>query len=158
MPAGMSDAAGKTLADFKAPYPEPTSQQRRYVIFLDPKGDSKELNDYKVELIPGRVEKVDGTNVYRMGGNIEERTIDGWGYPYYIVTLTTMSGTLMMPLGDAALKRPRFVAMNTKNLYRYNSRLPIVVYMPKDGELRYRIWTVKSTGSGTAKSTKAREM
>ncbi|TPP47753.1 ATPase associated with various cellular activities (AAA) family protein [Leishmania donovani] len=141
MPAGMSGAAGKTLANFKAPYPEPASQQRRYV-----------------ELIPGRVEKVDGANVYRMGGSIEERTIDGWGYTYYVVTLTTMSGTLMMPLGDTALKRPRFVAMSTNNLYRYNSQLPIVVYTPKDGELRYRIWTVKSTGSGTAKSINAREM
>lgn len=84
--------------------------------------------------------------------------MDAWGYTYYVVTLTTTTGTLMMPLGDATLKRSRFVAMNANSLYRYNSKLPIVVYMPKDNELRYRIWTVKSTGSGRVKSIKAREM
>ncbi|KAG5482677.1 hypothetical protein CUR178_06714 [Leishmania enriettii] len=154
----MSASAGKTLAEFGAPYPEPTVNQRRYVIFLEPKDYDKELNDYKVELIPGRVEDVDGANHYSMGGKIEEKTIDGWGYSYYVVTLTTMAGTLMMPLGEAARKRSHFVPMSTRKLYRYNSKLPIVVYMPKDGELRYRIWCAKGTDSGEAKTIKATEM
>ncbi|KAG5482855.1 hypothetical protein LSCM1_06887 [Leishmania martiniquensis] len=154
----MSATAGKTLAEYKAPYPEPTSDQRRFVIFLEPKGDDTELNDLKVELIPGRVAHVDGANHFFLGGKIEEKVIDGWGYPYYVVTLTTMAGTLMMPHGDAARKRSRFVALNTKELYRYNSKLPIVVYVPKDSELRYRIWCAKGIDGDEAKSIKAMEM
>ncbi|CAM42071.1 putative ecotin [Leishmania braziliensis MHOM/BR/75/M2904] len=154
----MSAAAGKTLADYKAPYPKPTSRQRRYVILLDPKGDNAELNDYKVELIPGRVKLLDGANHYFLGGKIEEKTIDGWGYPYYVVTLAEMAGTAMLPLGNAAHKKLRFVPLHTSSLYRYNSKLPIVVYVPKDGVLRYRIWTAKLSGRGKAKSIKAKEM
>jgi ecotin len=140
----------KKLKDLKAPYPEPGPGQRRYVIFLEPKGDDAELNDYKVELIPGRVEKVDGANHHFLGGRIEEKTIDGWGYDYHVVTMSPhMASTMMMPLGPAAELRPRFVRMHVENLYRYNSKLPIVVYMPKDGELRYRIWSVTGASEGT---------
>ena len=38
-------------------------------------------------------------------------------------------------LGDAAMQR------------LYNSRLPIVVYAPKDAEVKYRIWKAEDTVS-----------
>ncbi|KAG5509079.1 hypothetical protein JKF63_06087 [Porcisia hertigi] len=154
----MPANARKTLAEYKAPYPEPDSDQRRYVIFLDPMGDEAESRDYKVELIPGRVEDLDGANRYFLGGSIEEKTISGWGYSYFVVKLGVTAGTLMAALGDAAQKRPRFVSMRTEKFCRYNSKLPIVVYMPKDGELRYRIWHAQFSNDGKATSIKAKEM
>lgn len=146
-------ATAKTLADYKAPYPEPTADQKRYVIFLDPKGDNEELNEYKIQLIPGRMEAVDGANHHRIGGKIEEKNIEGWGYNYYVVTMGPTMGTLMMPFGEAAEKKPRFVAMHSDELLRYNSKLPLVVYVPKNAELRYNIWTVSSGGEGIAATT-----
>lgn len=144
----MSDLRQK-LKDLKAPYPEPRPDQCRYVIFLEPKGDEVELNNYKVELMPGRMEKVDGANLHRLGGKIEAKTIEGWGYDYYEVKMGQMASTLMMPLGAAAELKPRFVPMYVDQLYRYNSKLPIVVYMPKDSELRYRIWSATGASEGT---------
>ncbi|CAD2221912.1 Ecotin, putative [Angomonas deanei] len=137
-----------TLADYKAPYPAPTADQKRYVIYLDKKED--EDYDYKVELIPGRVEMVDGANHHFIGGKIEQKTVEGWGYSYHVVQLGPMAGTRMRPLGDAAEKRPKFVAMGGADLIRYNSKLPIVVYVPKNAELRYRIWSATGGVEGIA--------
>ncbi|KAK7198702.1 ecotin [Novymonas esmeraldas] len=154
----MPFSAGKTLAEYKAPYPEPTADQRRYVIFLEPKDHDAEQRDFKVELIPGQVIQTDGVNIYNIGGEIKKKTIKGWGYTYYVVTLGGGMMTCMGALGDAAKLRPRFVSMQPHEMCGYNSRLPIVVYMPKDGELHYRIWSAAGSASGKAKEIKATEM
>jgi ecotin len=37
---------------------------------------------------------------------------------------------------------PRFITLGGEPfLIRYNSRLPVVVYVPEGVEVRYRIWT-----------------
>ena len=52
-----------------------------------------------------------------------------------------MAGTLMA-IDPNAPKVDRFIAL-AGDLYfvRYNSRLPIVVYVPVGVEVRYRIWS-----------------
>ena len=47
---------------------------------------------------------------------------------------TPRPSTIAANLGDAAMQR-------------YNSRLPIVVYAPKDAEVKYRIWKAEDTVS-----------
>ncbi|KAH9600684.1 Proteinase inhibitor I11 [Trypanosoma melophagium] len=128
----------KSLEDYKAPYPKPTADQRRYVIYLEEHGVN-EGSQYRLQLIPGRMAMVDGVNYYALSGNVEEKTIDGWGYPYYVVKAGEMASTLMAPLGDT---KPvsQFVPITDQPMIRYNSKLPVVVYTPKDMELRYRIW------------------
>ena len=38
-------------------------------------------------------------------------------------------------------KKERFITLDGESkLIRYNSRLPLVVYVPKGVEVRYRIW------------------
>lgn len=128
-----------TLADYKAPYPEPTADQKRYVIYLEPK-EEEDMN-YKVELIPGRIENVDSCNNHTMGGSMKEESVKGWGYSYHVVTLGPTAGTLMMAFGEAAERKPRFVGCRSLPFVRYNSKLPIVVYVPKNAELRYKIWS-----------------
>lgn len=148
MPSASSSSSPPKhrLADYVAPYPDPTAEQRRYVVYLEPK--EKEISDYRVELIPGRVEQVDGSNQYFLGGSVEEKVVEGWGYTYHVVTLGPTASTRMMPLGDDAVMRPRFVAMHSDKLFvRYNSKLPIVVYTPKDAELHFRIWSAQDEGS-----------
>eukprot|EP00796_Vickermania_ingenoplastis_P000963 gene963-560_t len=123
----------------KDPFPSAPAGQKRYKIHLEPKENEE---DFKVELMAGRMEMVDGANRYRLNGNIEEKDLEGWGYTYYQVTLGRTVGTLMMPMGEAATKRMKFVKLHTKPTIPYNSKLPIVVYMPEDGILRYKIWGV----------------
>lgn len=148
----------KTLAEYKAPYPEPTADQKRFAIFLDKKeSDDMELNDFKVQLLPGRIESVDGANRNFIGGRITEEIVQGWGYNYHVVTLGPLAGTMMMPFGEAAEKKPKFVGMNNDSLIRYNSKLPIVVIAPKDCVLRYKIWTCHGSGCGGTEGIEAEE-
>jgi ecotin len=51
-----------------------------------------------------------------------------------------MAGTLMAVSPDAP-KVDRFITLGGEpQLLRYNSRLPLVVYIPGGVEVRYRIW------------------
>ncbi|RNF22092.1 ecotin [Trypanosoma cruzi] len=132
--------APKTLADYQAPYPEATPNQKRYVIFLEEKDYDSELEEYKLQLIPGRVMKVDPVNRCFIAGSVKEKTIPGWGYNYYVVEMGPMATTLMaVPPGSPPVRK--FVPMAERPFIPYNSKLPVVVYMPKEGELHYRVWT-----------------
>jgi ecotin len=47
-----------------------------------------------------------------------------------------------MAVDPAAPKVARFVALGGEPyLIRYNSRLPVVVYVPQGAEVRYRLWS-----------------
>jgi len=113
----------------------------RYVLQL-PKQDDESA--FKVELIVGKTVLVDEKNRYFFGGKIEEETIKGWGFPHYNVSkLGPMAGT-RMAIDPNALKVNRFVTLGGEPyLIRYNSRLPIVVYVPEGIEVRYRIWNAR---------------
>jgi ecotin len=89
----------------------------------------------------GKTVEVDEHNRYFFGGMIEEQTIEGWGFTAYRVgELGPMGGTLMA-VDPAAPKVARFVMLGGDPfLVRYNSRLPLVVYVPDGVEVRYRIW------------------
>lgn len=134
-------------AELKA-YPPTMNGLVRQVIVL-PHKERGEEDAFQVELIVGRKMMTDGVNTYFLGGEIEEKTVEGWGYPYYLVRVGEAGSTLMAPLADVPPVE-RFVAMPSK-LIRYNSRLPVVVYTPKDVEVRYRIW---SAGDKTQSANK----
>ena len=113
----------------------------RHVLQLPKQADE---SAFKVELIAGKTVRVDKENRYFFGGKIEAETIQGWGYTRYVVSpLGPMAGTLIA-VDPNAPKVERFVPMGGEPyLIRYNSRLPVVVYAPKDVELRYRIWSAE---------------
>ena len=47
-----------------------------------------------------------------------------------------------MAVDPNAPKVTRFITLRgDPYIIRYNSRLPIVVYVPEDAEVRYRIWS-----------------
>lgn len=96
---------------------------------------------FKVELLVGKTLQLDEANRYFFGGKIEEKTIEGWGFARHIVSdLGPMGGTLIAVDPNAA-KVERFITLRgNPHLIRYNSRLPIVVYVPEGAEVRYRIW------------------
>ncbi len=111
----------------------------RYVLQL-PKQDDESA--FKVQLIVGKTVQVDEKNRYFFGGKIEEEAIKGWGFPRYNVNkLGPMAGTLIA-VDPNAPKVTRFITLGgDPYLIRYNSRLPIVVYVPEGTEVRYRIWS-----------------
>lgn len=97
-------------------------------------------DDYKVQIIAGKTLQVD-CNQQRLGGKLEEKTLKGWGYPMYRLNKVSgpMSTMMACPEGKS---HPEFVpVVGDGFMLRYNSKLPIVVYVPKDIEVRYRIWS-----------------
>ena len=111
----------------------------RYVLQLPKQADE---SAFKVELIVGKTVQVDERNSYFFGGKIEEETIQGWGFTRYKVsTLGPMAGT-RMAVDPNAPKVARFITIGgDPYIIRYNSLLPIVIYVPEGVEVRYRIWT-----------------
>lgn len=120
-------------------FPPAEEEMARFVIEL-PEKSREEEEDYRVELIAGRMMETDGVNTYRLGNVIEPRNLEGWGYTYYEVTGPRQAASTLMAVPEGAEPVRRFVAAPSR-LIRYNSRLPVVVYAPEEYEVRYRIWS-----------------
>lgn len=126
------------LADNMKAFPPAEEGMTRFVINLPQQDDEA---NFKVELNIGKTVKTDGVNHYFFGGKLETETIAGWGFDRYILRkIGPMAGTLIGVDPDAPLVE-RFVPVGgDAQLLRYNSRLPLVVYVPKGVEVRYRFW------------------
>lgn len=129
-------------ADNMKAFPAAEAGMVRHVLQLPAQDDEA---DFKVELIAGRTLELDPGNQYFFSGSIAEETIQGWGFPRYVVSsLGSLAGTLMA-IDPSQPKVDRFVALRGEaHLIRYNSRLPIVVYAPEGVEVRYRIWSASA--------------
>jgi ecotin len=119
-------------------FPAAKEGMERFVIVL-PHQERGEEDSFQVELIVGKEMLVDGVNLVRLANTIETRPLEGWGYTYYEVTGSSEALSTMMASPEGIPKVQRFVTASPL-LIAYNSRLPIVVYVPKGYEVRYRIW------------------
>src|SRR5262245_59054648 len=119
-------------------FPVAKEGMERFVIVL-PHKERGEEDAFKVELIVGKEMLTDGVNLVRLANTIEARPLEGWGYTYYEVTgpSETLSTRMAPPAGAPQVKK--FVTAAPLHI-AYNSRLPIVVYVPTGYEVRYRIW------------------
>ena len=129
-------------ADNMKAFPPAESGMVRYVLQLPVQEDESLL---KVELLVGKIMQTDAKNRYFLGGKIEQQTIEGFGYTSYKVSkIGPMAGTLIA-VDPNEPKVARFITLGGEPyLIQYNSKLPVVVYVPEGAEVRYRIW---STGA-----------
>jgi ecotin len=134
----LAAAAPAAAADNMKAFPPPEKGQVRYVIHLPEQADE---SAFKVELLVGKTVKTDAANRYFFAGALETETIEGWGFDRHVLRqLGPMAGTLMAVDPDAP-QVERFVMLGGEpRLLRYNSKLPLVVYVPDGVEVRYRLW------------------
>jgi ecotin len=119
-------------------FPPADEGMTRHVLMLPPHEHEDSL---RVELQIGKTVQTDAANRYFFAGNLQAVNIDGWGFTRYLLAeLGPMAGTLMAVDPDAP-KVDRFITLGGEpQLLRYNSRLPLVVYVPNGVEVRHRIW------------------
>jgi ecotin len=136
LPVSLS-AQGEDI-DLK-PWPAAGEGQTRLVIRLPFQENEDRL---KVEILVGKTLTLDSVNHYHFGGSLKQETIQGWGYPLWEVEVGEEIAGTLMAVPEGAPRIPRHVPVLFDNgLIRYNSKLPVVVYVPKGFETRYRIWS-----------------
>lgn len=126
----------ESVARMLEPFPAPEPGHVRWAIDLPALPDE---DDHKIELLPGKWMMVD-CNRHWAGAVIEQRSLQGWGYSYYVMQdVGQVASTMMACPGQE--KTNRFIPVGSMpELQRYNSRLPIVFYAPEEVELQYRVW------------------
>lgn len=134
----LAVSTGRTAGDLQV-FPPASEGMVRFVLPLPEQDDESGL---RLELIVGKTVRIDAQNNYFFGGRIKEESVSGWGFPLYkIGNLGPMAGTLMA-VDPNTPKVDRFVALGGEPYFiRYNSRLPVVIYVPEGVEVRYRLWS-----------------
>ncbi|WP_370556689.1 serine protease inhibitor ecotin [Edwardsiella tarda] len=134
--AGTTDRSPQPL-DKIAPYPQAERGMTRQVITLPPRADEADL---RVELLIGKTLSVD-CNRQRLMGELESKTLEGWGYDYLVMDKVTGPMGTLMACPDSQ-RHQAFVTVHLGDdaLQRYNSKLPLVVYVPQGVQVKYRIW------------------
>ena len=138
--AALPSAAHAAKLEEVAPFPKPESGFARQVIHLTPQARE---DDYQVEILVGKTLNVD-CNRQRLGGILEEKNLEGWGYPFYRLEKVIGPMSTFMACPDGKSHQDFVPVVGDGFMLRYNSKLPIVLYVPKDVEVRYRIWSASS--------------
>lgn len=140
----LTGCSAMSAADYTKPSAEMYPQidgLARHVFYVDPTNNE---HDKRIEIIAGKEMMLD-CNALQLSGQIVEHDLKGWGYTYYQIEGYTGSGasTLMACPADQP-KTKGFVKLYNKDLYRYNSKLPVVVYAPAELDVSIRVWAPES--------------
>lgn len=132
--AMVSFAQKNSKTDYSM-YPKAKKGYEQKIITLETLPDE---DNYKVEIFAGKKTMVDSCNNFFLTGGFEQKTVDGWGYDYYdFESNGNVGGTLMGCFDNKSVEK----IVHAQSLQtRYNSKLPIIVYLPKGYTLEYRIW------------------
>jgi len=133
--------ASVLLGDFKSDakdelrhFPDSKEGFDRYVIYLPKQRDE---TDHEVEVFVGKVMMVD-CNKHNLMGKFTSENLEGFRYDYLVFEsngLTTSTKMGCSGIDD----HEEFIFSSYKT--RYNSRLPVVVFVPEGFEVKYRIWS-----------------
>ena len=127
-------------------FPQAKEGYVRYAIVV-PKVENP--SDYKVELLIGKKILAD-CNQRSFFGKIKVFSLKGWGYTYLEVENIGSGATTMMACSNPPTEKFMTLQSSPESMRRYNSRLPIVIYIPKGFEVKYRIWSASKTVDSAA--------
>lgn len=134
---------GAAMAFDMSIYPEASGDQIRQVLEL-----KERKKEALIEIEFGKDLKLDCNRYFLGKGELIKHDLKGFGYEYYELKAPgkdVLAGTLMGCLNGK--KELKFVAFSGAKLtLRYNHRLPLVFYTPKDVRVRYRVFELKDEG------------
>jgi ecotin len=135
-------------ADDLGPYPSPDDGYKRMVVKLPPVADETAR---KVEIIVGKNQTVDCNSTW-FSGDLTTETVMGWGLRYHSVKkIAGPSATMKLCPADEQ-KKQAFVQMRGAGLiHDYDSRSPMVVYVPNGFQVKFRIWPASGDLGNTRK-------
>ncbi|MDR0228336.1 MAG: ecotin family protein [Flavobacteriaceae bacterium] len=116
-------------------FPKPEKGYKQVVIDVP---HSTEDNNKRIEFSVGKYAEVDGCNHYSLMGKLEEKNLEGWGYTYFEFKSDGNMTSTLMGCPDAP-KRNLFVTA-TPQLVRYNGKLPIIIYVPQDYQVKFKVF------------------
>lgn len=111
------------------------------------------IDGYQKIILAENPHRVDGTlvgitaikevvadcNTLSLNGEIVEKNLEGWGYPYFQVEVSSQPApmTKMMCPEPAA---PKKLQIGNELILKYNSKLPVVVYYPEGVDVDFAIY------------------
>lgn len=108
----------------------------KHAILLESMPNEKIL---KVEFYAVLSSEVDYCNKHYLLGDFEMKNLEGYGYPYYI--FNTNSQIISTKMGcETNAKKVMNVASGKTETVKYVSLMPIVIYAPKNIDIKYKIW------------------
>ena len=100
--------------------------------------ETKNDENHHIEVFVGKNEMVD-CNYRSMMGEITEIPLEGWGFTYYKIKSNGDSATTLMGCPDT-IKQLKFIHLPPK-IMSYNSKLPLVFYVPNGFIVKYKIYS-----------------
>ncbi len=132
------DSSVKTdAADLLKAFPESLPGYDRYVLLLTPLSENQQTTEMKVEIIPGKNERVD-CNKHTLNGKLRTETVEGWGLEYLVFDSDGKYASTRMGCPDQKLSE-EFIFGQTQTI-SYNSDVPTVIFVPKGFQAKYRVW------------------
>ncbi|KAB7530229.1 proteinase inhibitor [Flagellimonas olearia] len=116
-------------------FPKPEQGFKQMVIEV-PHSDNDA--NKKIEFVIGKWMEVDSCNKHGLMGTLEEKNLEGWGYGYFVFDTEGHVMSTEMACLDKEMVR-KFISAQSKTV-RYNGRLPIVIYVPKDCDVQFKIF------------------
>jgi ecotin len=124
-------------------FPNPRAGDSRLVVRLPQRPNEANL---LVRVTPGRYEQVD-CNARSYVGKFETKIAEGWGYPFYVVSNVSGGAATLMACSPSMPKRTAFVpVVSAQQTVGYNSRAPMVYYVPKGFIVQYEVFALQQQG------------
>lgn len=117
-------------------FPEPEKGFKKLIIEV-PHSENNE--NKKIEFSVGKWMDVDACNLHNLTGTLHKKDLKGWGFDYFVFETNGAVNSTNMGCGDKTT-RNLFVSA-APQLVPYNGRLPIVIYVPTEYDVKFKIFT-----------------
>ncbi|HUH25367.1 MAG TPA: ecotin family protein [Flavobacterium sp.] len=92
----------------------------------------------KIEFFAGKYMETDSCNRHGLSGSFDVKDLQGWGYNYYVLKTDGNVFSTQMKCGDNKMIN-QFVS-GPSQLISYNGKMPIVIYVPEDIDVHFKIY------------------